>query len=401
MSALSLANLSTAAETSTSELVAAAGAGASMLESKPLPQSEPRSVRTGIAPDELADLVRSFTEVTERLQSTHSVLHAQVAQLQGELAEANEQLRRSRELAALGEMAAGIAHEIRNPLGSIALDVEMLRDDARQAEARGHHGGDIAAGREQATICDRILRAVERLDHIVGDVLRFARDLRVQPAECVASEVVDIALHACDAIIRRGGVTVEVVGDGVATCAADRQLLAQALTNLVRNAVEAMTESGVPERRLTIGVRRSRKALSDGRRAEHLVLSIEDTGPGVPADLIERIFHPFFTTRSDGTGLGLAIVHRIVDAHGGSIAVRNRPEGGARFEIALPVRVAQRVAEERGRRRGGTAPAGAALVHRAGGSMTHDRTVVGPSAHGHRGDGLDEAVRRRIGPLAG
>jgi signal transduction histidine kinase len=364
--------------------------GAAMLEPKPI-------ARPGIAPDELADLVRSFTEVTERLQSTHSVLHGQVAQLQGELANANEQLRRSRELAALGEMAAGIAHEIRNPLGSIALDVEMLRDDARRA--RTDAGSDAAA--EQATICDRILRAVERLDHIVGDVLRFARDLRVQPTECEAGEIVDAALHACEAIIRRAGVSVERAVDADAVISADRHLLAQALTNLVRNAVEAMAESNAGERRLTMGARRSRRALADGRRAEHLILSIEDTGPGVPADLVERIFHPFFTTRSDGTGLGLAIVHRIIDAHGGSIAVRNRPDGGARFEIAIPMRSAQRVAEGRGRRRGDTAPTGAPLGRRSGGQTTHERAVGGPPHYGHRGDGLDEAVRRRIGPLAG
>lgn len=360
------------------------GESPSGLAQPPIGHVEPKLARSGIGADELADLVRSFTEVTERLQTTHSALQSQVGQLQAELAEANEQLRRSRELAALGEMAAGIAHEIRNPLGSIALDVEMLREDAR--------GGAVGAPGDQATICDRILRAVERLDHIVGDVLRFARDLRLQPTECEVADVLDIALHSCEAVIRRAGVTVERTGDAEGTIEADRTLIGQALTNLVRNAVEAMAEAGCGERRLRVGSRRSRRALADGRRAEHVVIRIEDSGPGVPAELLERIFHPFFTTRSEGTGLGLAIVHRIVDAHGGSIAVHNRqaaPVGGlsggvgeplgsgARFEIALPVRSAMR--------------------------MPPRRSGTGPTARdgGRRGDGLDEAVRRRIGPLAG
>ncbi len=319
------------------------------------------SHRPGIAADELAELVRSFTEVTERLQTTHQSLQSQVGQLQGELAEANEQLRRTRELAALGEMAAGIAHEVRNPLGSIALDVEMLREDVAQLP-------------ESRTICDRVLLAVERLDCIVGDVLRFARDLKVQIVECDPMDVIEIAIAACEAPIRRSGATVERLGSVEGLVAIDRHLLAQAIANLVRNAVEVMAESNSSERLVRIGVRRTRKALPDGRRAEHLSYRVEDTGPGVPEGLVDRIFNPFFTTRSEGTGLGLAIVHRIVDAHGGGITVRNVMSGtggaivGARFEIAVPLRSEDRRIES-------------ARVRRSAG-------------------GLNEAVRRRIGPLA-
>ncbi len=320
------------------------------------------SLRGSIGPDELAELVRSFTQVTERLQATHTALQSQVGQLKSELADANEQLRRSRELAALGEMAAGIAHEIRNPLGSIALDVEVLRDD-------------VAERPEQRGMCERILRAVERLDQIVGDVLRFARDLRPQPVETDPSEVIERALQACEAATRRHGITVERQAVSEAPFVQDGHLVAQALTNLVRNAAEAMGESAAAERRLRIGARRSRRALPDGRRIDHLIYRVEDSGPGVPADLVERIFHPFFTTRQEGTGLGLAIVHRIVDAHGGSIAVENvvdpatRTVGGARFEIALPLK----------------------------------RTEAARRPQGHNGveagDALANAVRRRIGRL--
>lgn len=363
MSAVSLANIASPFPAERPDALAAGERGdrpdAFAVEAKPRVATARGG---GIAADELADLVRSFTEVTERLQTTHTALQHQVGELQAELNEANEQLRRSRELAALGEMAAGIAHELRNPLGSIALDIELLRDDP--VEPRSD-----AAAAERRTICERVLRAVERLDHIVGDVLRFARDLKPQASECEIDELVEQALAACDAPLRRAGVTVERVGRFEGALQADRHLLVQALTNLVRNAAEAMGEAGVAGPRLRIGARRSRRALTDGRRAEHVVFTIEDNGPGIPADLVERIFHPFFTTRSEGTGLGLAIVHRIIDAHGGSIAVRNGDADGgvpgARFDIALPVR------------------AGARWTQRPG-----------------TGDRLHEAVRRRIGPLA-
>jgi signal transduction histidine kinase len=275
-----------------------------------------------LAADDLAEIVRSFTEAAERLQATHVVLDGQVRQLTAELAHANEQLRRSQELAALGEMAAGIAHEIRNPLGSIALDVEVLREDVGEADPK-------------RTLCDRVLRAVRRLDQIVGDVLRFAKDLRLQLAPTPSAEILDAALESCEALVRTHGVTVER-SDLQATLDLDRHLMTQALTNLVRNAVEAMA-SRDGERTLFLSTRRSRRALRDGRRSEHVVFRIEDTGGGIGEDLLERIFHPFFTTRDEGTGLGLAIVHRIVDAHGGAISACNT-ERGARFEIAVPVR---------------------------------------------------------------
>ncbi len=331
-----------------------------------------------IAADDLAELVRSFTDVTERLQTTHQSLQAQVGQLQAELAEANEQLQRSRELAALGEMAAGIAHEIRNPLGSIALDVEGLREDAVGRPA-------------QEQICNRVLRAVERLDCIVGDVLRFGRDLRIQPCSCDPMDVIEMALLASEAVIRRGSIKIERVGSTEGHVTLDRHLIAQSIANLVRNAAEAMIETNSPERVIRIGARRIRKAQADGRRSEHVVFRVEDTGPGVPETLVERIFNPFFTTRSEGTGLGLAIVHRIIDAHHGAITVRNVTAapgalGGARFDIAIP--------SQQGRTFGSDSDSQSSRRRRAG------RTDAASGSSGGTHGGLDEAVRRRIGPLA-
>lgn len=310
--------------------------------------------RSAIGPEELADLVRSFTQVTERLQATHVALDEQVGRLKGELAEANERLRRSRELAALGEMAAGIAHEIRNPLGSIALDMEGLRED-------------LGTRPELSGVCERVLRSVERLDQIVGDVLRFARDGAPQFADADPRQAIDVAVHACEAPARRYGVAIEVGPTGDVPARFDAHLIAQAIANLLRNAIEATAVAGHAGGRVRIDARRARRAGPDGRRSEHLVFRIDDGGAGVPEELLERIFHPFFTTRPEGTGLGLAIVHRIADAHGGAITVRNRIEGdrvvGARFELALPLEPA---ACERAAR---------------------------------FEDGLDAAVRRRIGRI--
>jgi signal transduction histidine kinase len=277
--------------------------------------------------DDLRELLRCVNETTLQLQETHAALQAQVARLQAELAEANAQLRRSRSLAALGEMAAGIAHEVRNPLGSIQLYVQML-------------GEDLADRPHQAETCRRISQAVCGLDAIVKDVLQFARDTVVRPEPVHAGELFDRALAGCQSLIEAAGV--EVVRDEgrapACTLAADAPLITQALTNVIRNAIEAIVDAGGPRRQICTGASRQTRRCPGpgGRRALRIVLSVEDTGPGIPPEVVERMFNPFFTTRRTGTGLGLAIVHRIVDAHGGHISVSNTHSGGARVELCLP-----------------------------------------------------------------
>ena len=278
-------------------------------------------------PADFAEFIQSFSEATARLQETHRALQSQVERLQAELAEANERLRRSRSLAALGEMAAGIAHEIRNPLGAISLNAELLKED-------------VADRPEAASSVDKIRRAAERLDRIVGDVLSFARDTRVQARPTSAREILALALDDCEALLEKEAVTARVDIEGECALAADTALVAQAVSNLVRNAVEAMR--GAPEREIALSAREAKLRTADGSRRGFVVLSVEDTGPGIPAEARERIFNPFFTTREEGTGLGLAIVHRIVDAHGGMTACgeSTREVGGrrgARLELSLPL----------------------------------------------------------------
>ena len=289
---------------------------------------------TGLRDSEHRDFdefMRAFGEATARLQETHVALQSQVERLQAELAEANERLRRSRSLAALGEMAAGIAHEIRNPLGAIGLNAELLAED-------------VADRPEAAASVDKIRRAAERLDRIVGDVLSFARDTRVHAVPTTAREIIELALCDCEAVLAKESVDAHVEIEGECALAADGALVAQAVSNLVRNAVEAMRGSSVRE--VTLSSREARLRTADGARRGFVVLAVEDTGPGIPADARERIFNPFFTTREEGTGLGLAIVHRIVDAHGGMTACGEalRTVGGrrgARLELSLPLEPAR------------------------------------------------------------
>jgi signal transduction histidine kinase len=277
---------------------------------------------------DFAEFVRTFSEATARLQETHATLTARVERLQGELAEANERLRRSRSRAALGEMAAGIAHEIRNPLGAIALNAEMLRED-------------VAGNAPAVTSVEKILRAALRLDQIVGDVLSFARDTRINVVPTLAKEILELAASDCEALLEREEVDLRIDIDGECRLEADGPLVAQAVANLVRNAVQAM--HGMPVREVTLSAREARLRTADGARRGFVVLAVEDTGPGIPAEARERIFNPFFTTREEGTGLGLAIVHRIVDAHGGMTACTESTRSaagrgtGARLELSLPL----------------------------------------------------------------
>jgi two-component system sensor histidine kinase HydH len=302
---------------------------------------------SGLSPTDLAELAAAFDAVTSRLQKTHDALHAEVAQLKAELAEANVQVERSRRLAALGGMAAGISHEVRNPLGSIRLYAKMLKDD-------------LADRPESRQVAEKILSAVSRLDAVVGDVLAFARELKVSAQPLEAGELLSAALEAARSEGAAwvgggggggGGGGVNVVGptgDTGRVVMGDANLLHQALVNVIRNAVEAMAEGagggvGVAggvggtegaAKVLTLEVK-GRVVRGAGKRAM-VGLVVRDTGPGLSAEALERMFNPFFTTRATGTGLGLAIVHRIVDAHGGRVSVKNGKGGGAVVELVLP-----------------------------------------------------------------
>ncbi len=266
---------------------------------------------------DLVELMGEFNAVTGRLQESHAALQGEVARLNRELDEANERVQRSRRLAALGEMAAGIAHEVRNPLAAIGLNARLIE--------RGENVGE-----ESRELARRTGEAVRAVDAIVRDVLSFSRDLRPRVEREDAIAMVERVLRAA-LVGEEVEVEMDRAGLGGLELWCDGGMLSQAMLNVVRNALEAIAEvgqSGV----LRIGAR------MDGRFA---IIEISDSGTGIDGATLDRMFNPFFTTRASGTGLGLAIVHRIIDAHEGEIAVRSGELAalgrGTSFEIRIPV----------------------------------------------------------------
>ncbi|MBK7405786.1 MAG: hypothetical protein IPJ41_14490 [Phycisphaerales bacterium] len=259
---------------------------------------------------DLAELMAAFNEVTAKLQVSHDQLTAEVVRLRGQLREADEQLERSRRLAALGEMAAGIAHEIRNPLGSIGLYSRILAEDL----------ADRPSDRDVAV---KIGRAVRGLDAIVTDVLAFAGESRLRASETDASELLACAVEGAGPPGR--GIEVLVHSSEGLSLECDEGKVRQALVNVVRNGFEAIEDAArqgwVGRACLEASVRASELG---GEGAVEFV--IRDTGTGVRGESVERMFNPFYTTREAGTGLGLSIVHRIVDAHGGGYGEQQRAE---------------------------------------------------------------------------
>lgn len=265
--------------------------------------------------EELGRIILAYSEVMERLQQSQEQLTEMVSGLQAELGEKNKLLERKERLAALGEMAAGLAHEIRNPLGGIQLYASLLAKD-------------VSAMPASLQLVHKISGGVRRLEGLVSQVLHFTRESQVSRAETDLAEIIATAIELAQPKVIERRVDIQVRGNAPLLLRADEQLLGQAVLNLLLNAVEAMEVGG----KITVQFIRATEEDGEGRQVK---LTIRDSGPGIPAAILDRIFNPFFTTKDTGTGLGLAIVHRIVDAHDGTITVTNPPGGGAQFEIRI------------------------------------------------------------------
>jgi len=280
-----------------------------------------------VSPADLAELISAFNDVTADLSKTHGSLRSEVERLESELREARTQLARAQQLAGLGEMAAGIAHEVRNPLGSIRLFASVLSEDLTDRP-------------EQQEIAKKIAGAVSGLDAVVNDVLVFSKQLTPRISRTPAEILIDHAIAACADVIGRGNVQVcrRIPSEMAVDC--DPHLLHQALVNIIRNACDAMSDDESPCESpvLAIEVSRKRSLDADGNRCDMASITVTDCGPGASPDVLARAFNPFFTTRHTGTGLGLAIVHRIIDAHMGRVMMRNNaPEGtGLTVEFLIP-----------------------------------------------------------------
>ena len=249
-----------------------------------------------------------------------------------DLRETQERLLQGEKMAVLGEMAASVAHELKNPLVSIGGFARRL---ARQAEKEGEGEGGYAG---------IIAREVRRMEKMLGNILAFSKQNMLCLNECELPEILDEVLAMeSDALARAG---IEVVTErpiGLPSLLGDEQKLRQVVHNLVANARQAMEpEGGVLKMRLYSGKLRGDRAL---------VLEVEDSGGGIPVEVMRNIFNPFFSTKDQGTGLGLSISHRIVEHHGGEIEVENREEGAA-FIVRLPAERRSKLSIDKFRRFG-------------------------------------------------
>jgi signal transduction histidine kinase len=230
-------------------------------------------------------------------------------------------------LSAMGNLAAGVAHEIKNPLNAISMGLQRLRLEFAPAAPE--------ARQEYAAFTRIIETEVGRLNAIVNQFLTLARPLRLSLAEEPVAPLLKDVLTLLAAQGAAQGVTVnESLNLGDVRVALDRRQMTQAIMNVLLNAIQAMPKGG------TLAVRADVVAPPDGSRvtgAGVARIAVTDTGPGIPQEYLDRIFEPYFTTKEGGTGLGLALAHRVVVEHRGTIRAENAPGGGARFVIDLPL----------------------------------------------------------------
>jgi len=218
-------------------------------------------------------------------------------------------LNRADRLAAVGRLAAAMAHEIRNPLAAISGSVQLLME-----------GEEVSP--EDRQLMGIVVREADRLSALLTDFLTYARPRRPELADCDLSNLLDELVEVATNDRRFSRLTIHRGYSGDVRVKADRDQLRQVVFDLLINAAEACGEQG--------------GEIWLAADADAGTLSIEDDGPGIPADQLGKVFEPFFTTKETGTGLGLATVYSIIEAHGGSIEAGNGPRGGARFFIRLP-----------------------------------------------------------------
>jgi signal transduction histidine kinase len=228
-------------------------------------------------------------------------------------------------LAALGEMAAAIAHEVKNPLAGIEVMAGILKRQLTDSE-------------DAQSILRDIIKEAKMANAIVVEVLDFVRPIRLQVERVSLADVVRDAMSMAESHVPRGKVHLTLdVPEGLAPIQGDPHQLRQIFTNLLTNAFEALGGAGNVRLAAVQLANDEETGGADTQTVPMIQVEVSDDGPGMPADVMERIFSPFFTTKPQGSGLGLAIVRKIVDAHDGRIDVSARAEGGTRFRVTLPV----------------------------------------------------------------
>jgi len=239
--------------------------------------------------------------------------------------EMEREVKRMEDLALLGELAAGIAHEIRNPLASISGSIQVLNDS--------FPGEDARINRRLMGI---ILREIGRLNHLVNDFLQFARPQRIEIEEFDLNQLImDTLFVFQNSQDRYKHLDVETEFFSPLRIKSDPQQLKQVFWNIFLNACEAMPDAGL----IRVSTDRFSEFNGKGESRDVVMVKTEDKGPGIDPKVIKDMFRPFSTTKKDGSGLGLAIVKRIVEGLGGEVSGRNLVQGGAAITILLPLSV--------------------------------------------------------------
>jgi nitrogen-specific signal transduction histidine kinase len=254
--------------------------------------------------------VRRLEDLSEKLEETNR-----------QVRRAEADARRAERLAALGQLSAGLAHEIRNPLGVIKGSADMLNRKVAESEPL------------VAELAGYISSEVNRLNALVVRFLDFARPSKLELRPERISEIVDRALEAATASFPNADVKIErQYIPNLPDIPADPQLCEQVFVNLITNAFQSMqAQEASLEKTLRLSIA---PEVSNGEPGVGVI--VEDSGPGVPPELREQIFNPFFTSKTDGVGLGLSIVAKIVDDHRGTIRLENNTPRGARFHVFFP-----------------------------------------------------------------
>jgi signal transduction histidine kinase len=223
-----------------------------------------------------------------------------------------ERLSQAERLSSLGEMAAGISHEIRNPLGIIRSSAELLKKKVTKFDPSN-------------SIPDIIVEEANRLNRIITDFINFAKPRNPNLVPCRIEEVIDKNITFLAMQIEENGYRIKQnYQNSLPEIQADAAMLYQSFLNILINAMQAMPNGGTIE-------------ISISTNDKIVTIQFEDEGQGIPDDVIEKIWDPFFTTKEMGTGLGLGVVKNLIESHGGSIQVVNRSQGGARVTVELPV----------------------------------------------------------------
>ncbi len=259
---------------------------------------------------DLQTVLAAWHAATLRLERTHVTLQEEVRRLTDELEAKNRELARKNRLADLGQMAAHVAHEVRNTLVPVSLYLSLLRRRLLEDD-------------QSLDVLRKIESGFQALDVTVNDLLHFTSD---RDPHCEPFVVADLFYEICDSLhpqLAAQAISVVRKAEAALTATADREMIRRALLNLVLNAVDAMPEGGGLE-------------LAAERDGASVEMAVTDTGPGLSQEILGRLFEPFVTTKPSGTGLGLTIVERIAEVHGGSVTAENAPGRGARFAMRIP-----------------------------------------------------------------